>query len=110
MKCPKCDFEFEIDKPSNKKYKTNKDDLKEYPDCFNNFQDCPNKPIDINFIFNKCKMCPYYQYSDFKANKEVKIRTPIKSREEKALIKELQDTFKILTKEQQEEILKQIKK
>jgi pyruvate/2-oxoacid:ferredoxin oxidoreductase beta subunit len=112
MKCPKCNHEFEIENKKN--YVKDKNNLQDYPNCFNNFVDCPVQPIDINFIQNKCKMCPYYQYSNFRKDKlEVKeIKENLKPKltdKEKKLDKQFKDIFKTLTKEQQEELMKKIK-
>lgn len=102
MKCPKCNFEFKENK-SNKNYKTNKKSLKDYPNCFDNFIDCPEKPQNINIINSRCKMCSYYQYSEFR---QEQINPESLSKQKKKLLNE----FDTLTNEQQQELLNNIKK
>lgn len=95
MLCSKCNAEIVI---TNKQYKKDKTELEYYPECFDNFCDCPSKPKDINLIPTICKMCPYYTYSKFLNNR-------FENKEEKILKKELEEKFKSLTLEEQQELL-----
>jgi hypothetical protein len=99
--CPNCNFNIEIIK-TNKNFKTNKEDLKNYPDCFDNFNDCPTKPINISQIPERCKICPHYQYSDYR---QELINPDNITKQKRKLLKE----FSTLKPEQQQKLLEILK-